>query len=110
VARRPAMEPELARDFFASRRRDLDEVAFDDAEYRRYVHGSAEVVGLMCLRVFLTGRTPAPDDAAVLEEGASRLGAAFQKVNFLRDLGAVRPALSPPYLPDCREQRRPAAR
>src|SRR5690606_29736597 len=103
VARRSGMEPELTRDFFASMRRDLDEVAFDDAEYRRYVHGSAEVVGLMYLREFRTGRTPAPDDAAVLEEGASRLGAAFQKVNFLRDLGHDRAALSRSYLPELRE-------
>lgn len=103
VARRAGMEPELTRDFFASMRRDLDEVAFDEAEYRRYVHGSAEVVGLMCLRVFVADRAPAPDDAAVLEEGASRLGAAFQKVNFLRDLGHDSAALSRSYLPELRE-------
>src|SRR5690606_13607339 len=103
VARRSAMEPELMRDFFASMRRDLDPVAFDHEEYRRYVHGSAEVVGLMCLRVFLEGRTPSPGDAAALEEGAARLGAAFQKVNFLRDLGHDSAELSRSYLPELRE-------
>jgi phytoene/squalene synthetase len=103
VARRVGIEPQLTRDFFASMRRDLDEVAFDEEEYRRYVHGSAEVVGLMCLRVFLAGRTPSADDAAVLEEGASRLGAAFQKVNFLRDLGHDRVELSRSYLPELRQ-------
>jgi phytoene/squalene synthetase len=103
VARRARIEPELTRDFFASMRRDLDEVAFDEEEYRRYVHGSAEVVGLMCLRVFLAGRSPTPDAAAVLEEGAGRLGAAFQKVNLLRDLGHDRVELSRSYLPELRE-------
>jgi phytoene/squalene synthetase len=103
VARRARIEPELTRDFFASMRRDLDEVAFDEEEYRRYVHGSAEVVGLMCLRVFLAGRAPTSDAEAVLEEGAARLGAAFQKVNFLRDLGHDRAELTRSYLPELRE-------
>lgn len=102
LARRVGLEAELTRDFFASMRRDLDEVAFDEEEYRRYVHGSAEVVGLMCLRVFLAGRMPAADDAARLEEGAARLGAAFQKINFLRDLRHDRVELSRTYLPELR--------
>jgi phytoene/squalene synthetase len=103
VARRAGIELELTRAFFASMRRDLDPVDFDEEEYRRYVHGSAEVVGLMCLRAFLVGRTPPTDDAAVLEEGAARLGAAFQKVNFLRDLGHDRAALARRYLPELHE-------
>lgn len=103
VARRARIEPELTRAFFASMRRDLDTVEFDEDEYRRYVHGSAEVVGLMCLRVFLRNRPVPRQDLATLEEGAARLGAAFQKVNFLRDLGHDRTELSRSYLPELRE-------
>ncbi|MBN9325489.1 MAG: squalene/phytoene synthase family protein [Cellulomonas sp.] len=99
VAREAAIEPALTRAFFASMRRDLDDVAFDEAEYRTYVHGSAEVVGLMCLRVFLAGRPVAPEVAARLDEGAARLGAAFQKVNFLRDVAHDRGQLGRSYLP-----------
>lgn len=100
VARRTGIESELTHAFFASMRRDLECVDFDVEEYRRYVHGSAEVVGLMCLRVFLAGREVPADEAAMLEEGAARLGAAFQKVNFLRDLGHDRTELSRSYLPE----------
>jgi phytoene/squalene synthetase len=99
VARDCAIEPALTGAFFASMRRDLDDVAFDDAEYRHYVHGSAEVVGLMCLRVFLAGRPADPAVGAALDAGAARLGAAFQKVNFLRDLGDDRRRLGRAYLP-----------
>lgn len=99
VAREASIEPALTRAFFASMRRDLDDVAFDDAEYRTYVHGSAEVVGLMCLRVFLTGHEVDPVRAATLDGGAARLGAAFQKVNFLRDVGDDRQRLGRAYLP-----------
>ncbi|GAB3098530.1 phytoene/squalene synthase family protein [Isoptericola nanjingensis] len=74
---------DLVAPFFASMRTDLTVTAHDEAGFATYVHGSAEVVGLMCLRVFV-----AADDAAYarLAPGAARLGAAFQKVNFLRDL------------------------
>lgn len=69
--------------FFDSMRVDLSVRVHDEQSLARYVHGSAEVVGLMCLRVFVDG-----DEThyAALEPGARRLGAAFQKVNFLRDL------------------------
>lgn len=69
--------------FFDSMRADLSVRVHDEQSLARYVHGSAEVVGLMCLRVFVDG-----DEGryAQLEPGARRLGAAFQKVNFLRDL------------------------
>ena len=99
VARRCGIAHAPITAFFASMRRDLDSVAFDDAEYHRYIHGSAEAVGLMCLRVFVEGT---PYDEATLErldEGAIRLGAAFQKVNFLRDLGDDRDRLGRQYLP-----------
>lgn len=99
LARETGIGTDLVRAFFTSMRRDLDPVAFTDREYRDYVHGSAEVVGLMCLRVFLDGREVDADAAAMLEEGAARLGAAFQKINFLRDLGHDREALERSYLP-----------
>jgi phytoene/squalene synthetase len=69
--------------FLHSMEMDLEPVTYDRALYEEYIYGSAEVVGLMCLRVFCKG-----DDAvfAPLVEPARKLGAAFQKVNFLRDL------------------------
>ncbi|MFI2105277.1 squalene/phytoene synthase family protein [Isoptericola sp. NPDC019693] len=83
TARRFGIGDDLVAPFFASMRADLTVSAHDEASFAAYVHGSAEVVGLMCLRVFVAG-----DDAAYdrLAPGAARLGAAFQKVNFLRDL------------------------
>jgi phytoene/squalene synthetase len=86
TARTTGVGAELTRPFFASMRRDLDPVELDEPAFREYVYGSAEVVGLMCLRAFLIG-LPADDDRdARWERGARHLGAAFQKVNFLRDL------------------------
>ncbi|MFE7405100.1 phytoene/squalene synthase family protein [Isoptericola sp. NPDC057559] len=83
TARQFGIGDDLVAPFFASMRADLTVTAHDEASFAAYVHGSAEVVGLMCLRVFVAG-----DDAAYdrLAPGAARLGAAFQKVNFLRDL------------------------
>lgn len=72
--------------FFASMRADLTLTRCTREEFDRYVHGSAEVVGLMCLRVFLGGRAVSPQRRERLERGACHLGAAFQKINFLRDL------------------------
>jgi phytoene/squalene synthetase len=81
-------------------RRDLDPMAaLSDGEFRAYVHGSAEVVGLMCLRAFLHGSPVPPGTRAELEEGARRLGAAFQKINFLRDLGDDEDRLGRSYFP-----------
>lgn len=59
---------------------------FTPEQHADYVYGSAEAVGLMCLRVFLRDETRNDDEAAVLEHGARQLGAAFQNINFLRDL------------------------
>lgn len=99
VARSTGIPGDPIRAFFASMRRDLTGVAFDDAEYRAYIHGSAEAVGLMCLRVFVHGADVEPDTLPRLEEGAARLGAAFQKVNFLRDLAHDHRALGRSYFP-----------
>ncbi|MDN5901484.1 MAG: phytoene/squalene synthase family protein [Brachybacterium sp.] len=96
TARRCGIGPVLIDPFFASMRADLAVSAHDDASLAEYVHGSAEVVGLMCLRVFLDG-----DDAAYarLAPAASALGAAFQKVNFLRDLAEDHDELGRTYFP-----------
>ncbi|WP_342664886.1 phytoene/squalene synthase family protein [Microbacterium indicum] len=100
TAREVGIEEGLVVDFFASMRTDVEPPSsFDDEAYRRYIHGSAEVVGTMCLRVFmLEGGAvgPAHPDA---EEGARRLGAAFQKVNFLRDLADDCDRLGRRYFP-----------
>ncbi|WP_084626525.1 phytoene/squalene synthase family protein [Demequina aurantiaca] len=85
--------------FFASMRADLTVAEHDDESFARYVYGSAEVVGEMCLAVFLnteSGPAPLPSDAS---EGARRLGAAYQKVNFLRDLATDAGELGRSYFP-----------
>ena len=83
------------RAFFASMRADLTQTTFTPEELDTYIYGSAEVIGLMCLDIFLCGRdTP---HSRELEEGARALGSAFQKVNFLRDLGEDSRALGRAY-------------
>ncbi len=72
--------------FFDSMRADLTVRKHDDASYERYVYGSAEAVGLMCLKVFRAEPAPGAATYEELAGGARRLGAAFQKINFLRDL------------------------
>lgn len=69
--------------FLKSMSMDLDFKTYDDSCYHEYIYGSAEVVGLMCLKVFCEGDKKAYDS---LKAPACKLGAAFQKVNFLRDL------------------------
>lgn len=99
TAREAGIDSGLVVDFFDSMRTDIAPPAFfDDAAYRRYIHGSAEVVGSMCLRVFMQER-PARAITEEMEEGARRLGAAFQKVNFLRDLADDCDRLGRVYLP-----------
>lgn len=86
TARQAGITADLISPFFASMRTDLSVRSHDAASHDDYVYGSAEVVGLMCLRVFVgAGHTPPPAPAAHLVDGARRLGAAFQDVNFLRD-------------------------
>ncbi|QCU77284.1 phytoene/squalene synthase family protein [Citricoccus sp. SGAir0253] len=96
TARRYGIGRELVEPFFASMRADLVRTHHDEASLGEYVHGSAEVVGLMCLRVFTGGDTAAYER---LRPGAERLGAAFQKVNFLRDLAADHDELGRTYFP-----------
>jgi phytoene/squalene synthetase len=99
TARAAGISAELTRPFFASMRRDLSPVDFTADELSAYIYGSAEVVGLMCLAVFLADH-PVPDASRRrLEAGARRLGAAFQKINFLRDLAVDYAELGRSYFP-----------
>ncbi len=84
--------------FMKSMRWDLSKKIYDSHEdYSEYIYGSADVVGLMCLKVFVKG-----DDARfhALKNAAMRLGSAFQKVNFLRDLKADHEHLERTYFPN----------
>jgi phytoene/squalene synthetase len=80
-------------------RADLVQTEYDQASFDAYVYGSAEVVGLMCLRAFVAGREYDAVTLARLEKGACALGAAFQKVNFLRDLHDDFETLGRSYFP-----------
>lgn len=83
--------------FFHSMEMDLDkQVYYQSAELDEYIYGSAEVVGLMCLHVFCEGNK---ERCLQLEPAAQALGAAFQKVNFLRDLKADFQNLNRSYFP-----------
>lgn len=85
--------------FFRAMRTDLDTSSHDDSSHDEYVYGSAEVVGLMCLQVFVNAGSPSPvAPDAVLIDGARRLGRAFQDVNFLRDLRDDADVLGRDYL------------
>jgi phytoene/squalene synthetase len=91
---------ELIDPFFASMRMDLEQAEHDPASFDRYVYGSAEVVGLMCLRAFLAeGQGDGTASYERLAPGARRLGAAFQKLNFLRDLAEDHDTLHRCYFP-----------
>lgn len=100
TARSVSIDRALTTPFFESMRMDLSRTQHDRESFERYVYGSAEVVGLMCLRVFLHGETVTPDETRRFETGARALGAAFQKVNFLRDLAADFHSLGRSYFPD----------
>jgi phytoene/squalene synthetase len=99
VARECAIGADLVAPFFASMRADTESSSHDAASHDVYVYGSAEVVGLMCLQVFVNAGHPEPVQApAHLVDGARRLGAAFQDVNFLRDLEHDADVLGRDYL------------
>jgi phytoene/squalene synthetase len=84
--------------FFRSMESDLQQHAYDKQGYEEYIYGSAEVVGLMCLYVFCEGDKTLYNK---LETAARALGAAFQKVNFLRDIRDDFNSLSRMYFPGC---------
>jgi phytoene synthase len=84
--------------FMYSMRLDLYKSEYKTVdEYHQYIYGSADVVGLMCLKVFVKGDMNAYEN---LKDSAMRLGSAFQKVNFLRDLKADFEDLSRTYFPN----------
>lgn len=84
--------------FMKSMKLDLTKSTYlTEDEYKDYIYGSADVVGLMCLKVFVKGDTEKFD---ALKDGAMSLGSAFQKVNFLRDLKADFEGLSRTYFPN----------
>lgn len=84
--------------FFHSMEMDLSQKTYDTRNFNEYVYGSAEVVGLMCLHVFCEGKKEVCEK---LKLSARSLGAAFQKVNFLRDIKADYNGLSRMYFPGC---------
>ncbi|MDX9768978.1 MAG: phytoene/squalene synthase family protein [Tenuifilaceae bacterium] len=83
VVNRYNIPHELIESFLESMRMDLEQQEHNDESYKKYIYGSAEVVGLMCLKVFCNGNQQLYDE---LTHPARSLGEAFQKVNFLRDL------------------------
>ncbi len=88
----------LVNAFMKSMRLDLYKTDYlTDEDYKAYIYGSADVVGLMCLKVFVRGNTKKYD---ALKETAMALGSAFQKVNFLRDLKADFEGLNRTYFPN----------
>ncbi|MGJ0388955.1 phytoene/squalene synthase family protein [Microbacterium sp. CGR1] len=102
TARECGIGEDLTQPFFDSMGADIadatDFTAYDAEAHERYVYGSAEVVGLMCLRVFLRDETRTDKEHEILEHGARQLGAAFQNVNFLRDLADDTERLQRGYL------------
>ena len=88
----------LVDSFMKSMRMDLHKNTYlTEEEYKTYIYGSADVVGLMCLKVFVKGDV---DKYESLKDAAMSLGSAFQKVNFLRDLKADYEDLSRTYFPN----------
>ncbi len=88
----------LVDSFLYSMELDLDKRNYDKAGYEEYIYGSAETVGLMCLQIFCEEDKPLYEQ---LKPYAKSLGAAFQKVNFLRDLKADHKGLERVYFPGC---------
>jgi phytoene/squalene synthetase len=92
------IEREMIDAFLASMRSDLDKTDYDTVEdYNSYIYGSADVVGLMCLKVFVQGDNDSYD---ALKPYAMSLGSAFQKVNFLRDIKDDSELLKRSYFPN----------
>ena len=92
------LEKDMVDAFMNSMRQDLHKTVYHtEEEYKNYIYGSADVVGLMCLKVFVNGDT---QQYNALKQTAMALGSAFQKVNFLRDLKADHDQLNRTYFPN----------
>ncbi|MDB9954013.1 phytoene/squalene synthase family protein [Flavobacteriaceae bacterium] len=93
-----AIDKDMVDAFMNSMRQDLHKTVYHtEEEYKNYIYGSADVVGLMCLKVFVKGDT---ERYEALKQTAMALGSAFQKVNFLRDLKADHDELNRTYFPN----------
>lgn len=90
------IDHDLIETFLKSMEMDLYKNEYDEEGYKAYILGSAEVVGLMCLKVFVDGNQ---ERYLELKEPAMQLGSAFQKINFLRDLHADYQSLGRTYFP-----------
>ncbi len=101
VVNQYAIDQALIDSFLHSMRMDLTRKTFTQQQYQEYIYGSAEVVGLMCLQVFCF-----PDQSRYLQlkKPACYLGSAFQKVNFLRDIGSDLDIRNRIYLPDVKNK------
>jgi 15-cis-phytoene synthase len=97
TVRRYKIEKALIDQFLKSMEMDLEQKSYSESEYKVYILGSAEVVGLMCLKVFCENNEPLYD---LLKPHAMSLGAAFQKINFLRDIKADYRDLGRTYFPN----------
>jgi phytoene/squalene synthetase len=97
TVRKYNIDHELIILFLKSMEQDLSKIEYSNDKYNDYIVGSAEVVGLMCLMVFVEGDKKMYDS---LEIPARKLGAAFQKVNFLRDVKADFNTLGRSYFPN----------
>ena len=92
------IDKDLVNSFMKSMRMDLTKKKYSTVkEYKEYIYGSADVVGLMCLKVFVQGDSKLYNK---LKNNAMKLGSAFQKVNFLRDLKADKEDLNRTYFPN----------
>ncbi len=93
-----SLDKSLVDSFMKSMRMDLTKKKYSTVEeYKEYIYGSADVVGLMCLKVFVQGNA---NMYKKLKNSAMKLGSAFQKVNFLRDLKADKEDLNRTYFPN----------
>ncbi|MDF2550929.1 MAG: phytoene/squalene synthase family protein [Chryseobacterium sp.] len=88
---------ELINQFLHSMEMDLQKIDYNSDLYKQYILGSAEVVGLMCLHIFVDGNK---EQYEILKPSAMKLGSAFQKVNFLRDLKDDYQVLGRTYFPN----------
>ncbi len=93
-----SIDRELIGAFFRSMEMDLSKTHYDNTGYNEYIYGSAEVVGLMCLYIFCEGNKELYNK---LKLSARSLGAAFQKVNFLRDIKTDFTGMDRVYFPSC---------
>ena len=97
TVKRYNINDELIQAFLKSMKLDLHKTTYTKEEYKEYIYGSADVVGLMCLKVFVKGDEHRYNE---LKDSAMCLGSAFQKVNFLRDLKYDMECLNRTYFPD----------